>query len=356
MIIVDAHEDIAFNWLAGGRDWRHSALATRRAEAGRADKSRAGLASTGLPESLAGRVGLICATLFTAPRSRHASGLWDNLSYSDAQEAYVLASSQLDYYERLADEHGQISLVHNLPQLDAVLATWEEGVPEQERQVGLVLLMENADPIIEPEQFEEWYERGVRIVGPAWTASRYCGGTGQPGPLTDEGRALLKIMAEYGALLDLSHMAEEACREALDRYEGPIFASHSNPRRFCDTDRHLDDDMLRQLAERGGVAGVVLFNRFLSNTWSGPPRLPLDVVLQVIDHVCQLTGSAEHVGIGSDLDGGFGAESAPQGIETVADLNAIGVGLAARGYGQDDIAAILSGNMLRQLRATLPEG
>ena len=80
------------------------------------------------------------------------------------------------------------------------------------------------------------------------------------------------------------------------------------------------------------------------------------MVLQVIDHVCQLTGSAAHVGIGSDLDGGFGAESAPQGIETVADLNAIGVGLAARGYGQDDIAAILSGNMLRQLRATLPEG
>ena len=356
MIIVDAHEDIAFNWLAGGRDWRHSALATRRAEAGQEDKRRAGLASTGLPDSLAGRVGLICATLFTAPRSRHASGPWDSLSYSDAREAYALASSQLDYYERLADEHGQISLVHNLAQLDAVLATWDDGAPEQERQVGLVLLMENADPIIEPEQFEEWYERGVRIVGPAWTASRYCGGTGQPGPLTDEGRALLEIMAEYGALLDLSHMAEEACREALDRYEGPIFASHSNPRRFCDTDRHLEDDMLRQLAERGGVAGVVLFNRFLSNSWSGPPRLPLDVVLQVIDHVCQLTGSAAHVGIGSDLDGGFGAESAPLGIETVADLSAIGVGLAARGYGQDDIAAILGGNMLRQLRGTLPEG
>ena len=356
MIIVDAHEDIAFNWLAGGRDWRHSALAIRRAEAAQADKSRAGLASTGLPESLAGRVGLICATLFTAPRSRHASGPWDNLSYSDAQEACALASSQLDYYERLADEHGQISLVHNLAQLDEVLATWGEGAPEQERQVGLVLLMENADPIIEPEQFEEWHERGVRIVGPAWTASRYCGGTGQPGPLTDEGRALLEIMTDYGALLDLSHMAEEACREALDRYEGPIFASHSNPRRFCDTDRHLDDDVLRQLAERGGVAGVVLFNRFLSNTWSGPPRLPLDVVLQVIDHVCQLTGSAAHVGIGSDLDGGFGAESAPQGIETVADLNAIGAGLAVRGYGQDDIAAILGGNMLRLLRATLPEG
>ncbi|MCY4024508.1 MAG: membrane dipeptidase [Anaerolineaceae bacterium] len=355
MIIVDAHEDIAFNWMAGGRDWRRSALDIRREEAGQADKRRAGLASIGLPESLAGNVAVICATLFTAPRSRHASA-WDSLSYSDAREAYDLASSQLDYYERLADEHDQIALVTDREQLDAVLATWEDGRPESERQVGLVILMENADPIIEPEQFEEWYARGVRIVGPAWTASRYCGGTGQPGPLTDEGRELLEIMAEFSALLDLSHMAEEACREALDRYEGPVFASHSNPRRFCATDRHLEDGMIRQLAERDGVCGTVLFNRFLSNHWSGPPRLPLDVVLQVIDHVCQLTGSADHVGIGSDLDGGFGAESAPAGIDTVADIRDIGSGLAERGYQSDDISAIMNGNMLRMLRTALPEG
>lgn len=355
MIIVDAHEDIAFNWLAGGRDWRRSALETRQEEAALAEKRRAGLVSTGLPESLAGGVAVICATLFTAPRSRRATP-WDSLCYSDAQEAYALASAQLDYYERLADEHGQISLVFDEQQLDAVLATWDEGLPEAARQVGLVLLMENADPIIEPEQFEEWYERGVRIVGPAWTASRYCGGTGQPGPLTDEGRELLEIMAEYNALLDLSHMAEEACREALDRYEGPVFASHSNPRRFCATDRHLDDGLIRQLAERDGVAGAVLYNRFLSNTWSGPPRLPLDTVLQVMDHVCQLTGNARHAGIGSDLDGGFGAESAPQEIDTVADLGLIGRGLAGRGYEADDVAAIMSGNMLRMLRRALPEG
>ena len=99
-----------------------------------------------------------------------------------------------------------------------------------------------------------------------------------------------------------------------------------------------------------------MFNRFLSNHWSGPQRLPLDVVLQVIDHVCQLTGSADHVGIGSDLDGGFGAESAPAGIDTVADLGVIAGGLAERGYQTDDIAAIMSGNMLRMLKATLPEG
>ena len=75
-----------------------------------------------------------------------------------------------------------------------MLATWEEDTDIRDHQLGLVILMENADPIIEPKQFEEWYERGVRLVGPAWRASRYCGGTGQPGPLTDLGHELLEIV------------------------------------------------------------------------------------------------------------------------------------------------------------------
>src|SRR5690606_9455364 len=119
----------------------------------------------------------------------------------------------------------------------------------QHRQ-GLVLLMENADPILEPRQFEEWYERGVRIVGPAWEGTRYCGGTGQPGGLTAVGRELLEVMASFNAILDLSHMAEQSFLESLDLYEGILIASHSNPRRFRNTDRHLSDTMIRRLAER----------------------------------------------------------------------------------------------------------
>jgi membrane dipeptidase len=216
--------------------------------------------------------------------------------------------------------------------------------------------MEGADPILEPKQFEEWYERGVRIVGTSWQATRYAGGTGEPGGLTDLGRELLEIMADFNAILDLSHMAEQACMESLDRYEGIVIASHSNPRHFCNTDRHLTDEAIRRLAERDGVMGIVLYNRFLTNDWKkGDPRskVPLATVIAAIDYVCQLTGSASHVGIGTDFDGGFGVESIPEGLDTVGDLLEIGKALRAKGYAEADIEAVLGANMLRKLRQAL---
>jgi membrane dipeptidase len=354
MIVVDAHEDIAYNALAFGRDYRRGAVAIRQDEAETETPTRNGTATVGLPDALVGRVALIFATLFVAPRTR-GTAPWDILSYSDAREAYELALRQMDYYERIADEHDKINLIRTQADLTNVLATWEDDKDVKDHQIGLVVLMENADPILEPKQFEDWYERGVRIVGPAWQATRYCGGTGAPGPLTDLGRELLEILASFNVILDLSHMAEESFLEAIDRYEGVIIASHSNPRRFRSSDRHLSDDMIRRLAERDGVMGIVLYNAFLTNEWDRQKRLPFSVITDTIDYVCQLTGSAAHVGIGSDFDGGFGRESIPQGLDTVGDLMLIGDALRERGYEEEDIAAIMGGNMIRKLRQALPE-
>jgi membrane dipeptidase len=358
MIVIDAHEDIAYNALCFGRDYRHSAWETRRLESG--TELVNGRATVGLPDALLGRVALVFATLFVAPRRKNSAARpWDKMTYSDPDEAYRLAGQQLDYYNRLADETGKVRLVKTTADLDAVLGTWGEGKDLHDHQQGLVILMENADPILEPEQFAEWYERGVRLVGPAWQATRYAGGTGYPGPLTRLGYQLLDVMAGYNAILDLSHLAEKACFEALDHYPGPIIASHTNPRRFRDSDRHLPDDAIRQLAERDGVMGIVLYNAFLSDEWTATSRkteIPLSRVLDIVDYVCQLTGSAAHVGLGSDFDGGFGAESIPDGLETVTDLWHIGEALRGRGYNEEDIAAILGGNMLRKLRQSLPEG
>ncbi len=354
MLIVDAHEDIAYNAVRFGRDYRNSVARTRQLEAG--GDHPTGIATLGLPDSLLGRVALVFSTLFVAPDSA-AGMLPDSPRYKTPAEAYRLARQQLDYYQRLADETDKIRLVRTQSELDAVLKTWEPGTEMADHVQGFVLLMENADPIIEPKQFEEWYEQGVRIVGPAWAGTRYCGGTGQPGPLTGLGRELLEVMAGFNAILDLSHMAEEAYLEAVDRYEGVIIASHSNPRSFRSTDRHLSDDMIRRLAERDGVMGIVIYNNFLSNDWrKGSPRsdVPFSVVLDAIDTVCQLTGSAAHVGIGTDFDGGFGLENLPAGFDTVTDLWRIGDGLRARGYAEADIEAILGANMLRKLRQSLP--
>jgi membrane dipeptidase len=356
MIIVDAHEDIAYNALSFGRDYRKSALEIRQLEQGTDVPAKAGIATLGLPDAMLGRVALVFATLFVAPHTNKTEP-WDKFSYKDTAEAYRLAMTQMDYYQRLADSTQKINLVRTTAELDVVLATWEKDKPLVERRQGIVLLMENADPITEPRQFEEWYERGVRIVGPAWVGTRYCGGTGQPGPLTHLGHELLEVMSSFRAILDLSHMAEEAYLEAVDKYDGAIIASHSNPRSFRDSDRHLSDAMIRRLAERDGVMGIVLYNRFLSNAWSpGDPKssIPLSIALDAVDHVCQVTGSAAHVGIGSDFDGGFGTQSIPDGLDTVMDLWSIGDALRARGYSEADVEAVLSGNMLRKLRQALP--
>lgn len=355
MIIVDAHEDIAYNALCFGRDYRRSALETRRIESGTDVVQKAGIATLGLPDSMLGRVALVFSTIFVAPHTNTAEP-WDRLSYKNEQEAYRSAMEQMDYYNRLADTTDKIHLVRSGADLDSVLATWEDGKPLAGRKQGLVILMENADPIVEPRQFEEWYERGVRIVGPAWAGTRYCGGTGQPGPLTKLGHELLEVMHSFNAILDLSHMAEQAYLEAVDLYEGVIIASHSNPRNFRNSDRHLTDEMIRRLAERDGVMGIVLYNRFLSNNWSPGDRktdVTLSIVMDAIDHVCQVTGSAAHVGIGSDFDGGFGTQSIPAELDTVMDLWSFGDALRGRGYSESDVEAILSGNMLRKLRQIL---
>jgi membrane dipeptidase len=354
MIVVDAHQDIAYNAFTFGRDYRRSALKTRQME------SESGWpgATCGLPEAIAGRVAVIFATLFAAPNVPLSNWepMGNEIKYSTPQEAYKLAMQQVDYYDRLADETARIDVIRDQKELDSVLATWEEGKTIAERKQGFVILMEGADPIIEPRQFEEWYERGVRIVGPAWSRTRYCGGTGEPGGLTKLGFELLDVMASFNAILDLSHMAEEAFMEAVDRYDGILIASHSNPRRFRDSDRHLSDPMIRRLAERDGVMGIVLYNRFLSNEWSkGSPKtdVTLSTVADAIDHVCQATGSYTHVGIGTDFDGGFGYQSIPAEIDTVADTLRIADVLRERGYAAAEIEAIMGGNMLRKLRQAL---
>lgn len=355
-IIVDAHQDLAWNMRDLDRDFRLSAYAKRKAEAKASAARREGLCMTGLPESLLGRVAVIFATIFANPKGG-AYSLPSRHMYSTPAEAHQIGMSQLDYYHELADSHPNIALIRDHSDLERVLATWQPDVPFEQHQVGLAVLMEGADPIREPKAFEEWYERGVRIVGLAWSQTRYSGGTAAPGGLTKLGRELLEVMASFRAVLDVSHMAEQAFFESLDAYDGQIIASHSNPRRFRDSDRHLSDLMIRRLVERDGVIGVVPYNAFMWQPEQRPARkadAPLSRVAELIDHICQIAGSARHVGIGTDFDGGFGAEDTPDGLDTVADLLSLAPLLAARGYSETDVEAILSGNFLGVLRAALP--
>jgi membrane dipeptidase len=352
MYIVDGHEDIAFNALDLGRDVRLSASEVRCSEQGSDVPARDGICMLGLPEWLTGGVAVVFGTIFAKPAERAYP---KPHTYTTAEEAHELAQAQFDYYHRLADECEQVALIGSRTDLNEVLASQEREIP----QVGIVLLMEGADPIREPAEAEMWFERGLRLVGLSWrTGSSYAGGDASPGPLTDAGRGLLEVMAGLGMVLDVSHLAEEAFAEAVDRFAGRVVASHANPRARVPGRRQLSDRMIRRLAERDGVIGIVLYNAFLRPGWSkGDPKEAVTVadVAAAIDHVCQVVGDAVHVGLGSDFDGGFGAESAPLEIDTVADLGRVAPALGEMGYGEEEIAAVMGNNWLRLLRETLPE-
>ena len=348
LLIVDAHQDIAWNRIALNRDFWES-VAEKRAREGAIPAHGEGSALIGFPELIAGNVRVIFATIYVA-KARPDRTAWGK-TYATPQEAHDQAMEQLAYYALLAMDP-RVSLITTRGDLDRVLES-------REPKVGLVILMEGADPIVAPEQTPEWFDAGVRIVGPAWSQTRYSGGTRAPGPLTDLGRALMPQLERAGMMLDASHMAEQSLFEALDLFGGAVIASHSNCRAFInpDADRQLSDAMIRTMIARDGVIGTVLYNRFIKEGWDRSAQkdaVTLADAVRHMQHICDLAGDAHHVGIGTDFDGGFGMESAPREIDTVADLQKLGDSLSAASFCDADIANILGGNWVRLLQRALP--
>ena len=360
MIIVDAHQDLAWNMLTFGRDYTRPAAETRHIEYGSQAPIQNGDTLLGWADYQRGQVALIFATLFAAP-ARRRLGEWDTQSYRDTGEAKSRYSAQLDAYHRLADEQpDHFCLVRSQKELNIVLSAWDEPTPTG-HPIGLVPLMEGAEAIADPGEVELWWQRGVRIIGPAWTGTRFCGGTSEPGPLTREGYALLESMADYGLILDISHMDATAARQALDSYPGTLIASHANAAvllKGSDSNRFLPDDVIRGLIDRDGIIGIVPFNKFLLPGWStgdGRHLVTLDHVIAQIDYICQVAGNARHVGIGTDFDGGFGLQSVPAEIDTIADLRKLIPLLSDKGYTEADIGAILGYNWIHLLKQAIPE-
>lgn len=370
MLLVDAHEDLAWNALTFGRDYTLSAAETRRREAGGEAPTHNGDTLLGWPDYQRGRVAVIFSTLFAAP-IRRRRGAWDTQYYADTAQARTLYRTQMDFYHRLTDNHpDKFRLILTQSDLQDVLSHWKgdeqhgnsaDITPDQEHPVGLLILMEGAESISSPAELEEWWESGVRLIGPAWAGTRFCGGTREPGPLTSEGFALLDGMADLGFTLDLSHMDERATLQALEHYPGSIITSHANALSLLkgsNSNRHLSDHTICGIIEREGLIGVVPFNTFLQAGWKrGDQResVTLQHVAAQIDFICQMAGDSSHVGLGSDFDGGFGLQSTPVEIDTISDLQKLIPLLAKKGYTNTDITAILGENWIAHLQQQLPD-
>ena len=361
--IFDGHLDLAMNALAYERDQRLP-VADLRAREAVCDDGR-GVAMVSLPELRDAGVSIVVATLLARSKPwvrAERRPARDNFDWPSADMAHAVALGQLGYYE-LLHNRGDIRLIDDAAALDAHVAA--HAADPLTTPLGVIVMMEGADPITTPDEVAAWHEWGVRCVSLAhFGHSRYAAGTPprdhdtEPdAPLTGAGRDLLDHMAAAGIVLDLTHLSDRSFAEAVERFPGRVCVTHANCRALAHTPRQLTDGQLRAVLSRGGVVGVAIHNGMLRWVEGAPPprgEVSLQHVADHVERICELAGDARHVGLGTDLDGGYGRDSTPRELDTYRDLRALAPVLSSRGWSDANISALLHDNWLRFWRAALP--
>lgn len=351
MLIFDAHLDLSMNALEWNRDLTRPVEEIRRREAGKTDKPDRGRGTVSLPDMRRGGVGLCVATLI----GRYVKPGNPLPGWHSPEIAWAHTQGLLAWY-RAMEEAGEMVQIVDRAGLDRHVALWQQGEPDH-KPIGYVLSLEGADSILTPRHLERAYAQGLRAVGPAhYGPGTYAFGTHSSGGIGTRGRELLAEMQRLAMILDATHLCDQSFWEALDAFQGPVWASHSNCRALVPEERQFSDEQLRALIDRGAVIGAALDAWMLVPGWIRGKTTPeetgvtLERMLDHIDHVCQLAGNARHAAIGTDLDGGYGKEQTVLDLDTIADLARLPGMLRARGYAEDDIALIMHGNWIRFLR------
>jgi membrane dipeptidase len=352
MFVIDAHLDLSMNAMEWNRDLQKSVLEIRERESGQTDKPDRGKGVVAFPELRKGNVGLVVATQI----ARYVAPGNTLPGWHSPQQAWAHTQGQLAWY-RSMEEAGELVSITDLASLEKHLALWNNGEANDKKPIGYILSLEGADSLVTVQHLERAYAYGLRAVGPShYGPGRYAQGTNATGGLGPQGRELLKEMERLNIILDATHLCDDSFWEAMDHFHGHVWASHNNCRTLVNHNRQFDDRQIKELISRGAVIGGVMDAWMLVPDWVRGTSTPegmnctLEKVIDNLDLICQLAGNTLHVGIGSDLDGGFGKEQSPADIETIADLQKIPVLLAKRGYTTEDIANVMHNNWLRFLR------
>jgi len=364
VFVFDVHLDLSMNALEWNRDLRWSIEKIRRWELSMTDKVDRGNNTVSLPEMRRGNVGLCVATQI----GRYSPYFHRLPGWNSPEQAWAQTQGQLAWY-RTMEEAGELVQIRNLLQLDKHLELWskassDDSITHSHKKqnrlpIGYILSLEGADSIVSLKHLERSYEAGLRALGPAhYGPGRYAHGTDAEGPLSPQGKELLKEMQRLGIILDVTHLCDECFWDAMDIYDGPLWASHQNCRTLAPWNRQFSDDQIKEVINRGGVLGMAFDGIMMVPGWKhlrskpGDFQLKIERICDHIDHICQIAGNATHVGIGTDLDGGFGTEQTPMDLNSIADLQTLPGLLNKRGYTQKDIVGIMSGNFVDFLRRT----
>jgi membrane dipeptidase len=367
--LLDAHLDLSMNALEWNRDLRWSLERIRRWELPLKDRVDRGNNTVCLPEMRRGRIGLCVATQI----ARYSPYFHRLPGWSSPEQAWAQTQGQLAWY-RAMEEAGELVQVRTRAELDRHLRLWQDSPPDESAAtyaresrtkpaplpIGYVLSLEGADSIVSLGHLERSYADGLRALGPAhYGPGRYAHGTDASDPLPSAGKELLKEMQRLGIILDVTHLCDECFWDALDCYQGPLWASHQNCRALAPWNRQFADDQIKAVIERGGVLGIAFDAIMLVPGWKYLHSKPADFPVRIeracdhIDHICQIAGNARHVGLGSDLDGGYGTEQTPVDLDSIADLQKVAALLRKRGYSEDDVQGICWRNFSELLRRVL---
>jgi membrane dipeptidase len=340
------------NALEWNRDLTRPLVEINAREVGLNDKPDREKATVSLPELRKGHIGLVVATQiarYVAPDNQLPG--WHSPS-----QAWAQTQGQLAWY-RVMEDAGELVQIKASEDLEKHVSLWQEAETTASLPIGYILSLEGADSLVTVDYLEKAYESGLRALGPAhYGPGRYANGTDSSGKLGPQGHALLKEMERLNIILDATHLCDDAFWDALDRFNGHVWASHNNCRALVNHNRQYSDEQIKALIGRGAVIGAALDAWMIVPGWQRGVSTPLnmncnlDVMVDHIDHICQLAGNADHVGIGSDLDGAFGREQCPYDLESIADLSKVPALFSKRGYSAADVEKLMHGNWLRFLR------
>lgn len=354
-LIFDAHLDLSMNAMEWNRDLRLPIAELKSREQGMNDKPDRGNATVSFGELKRGNIGLVVATQI----ARYVEKGSSLPGWYSPEQAWAQTQGQLAWY-RAMEKDGHMRMIKTKTDLEEHIILWNDETNKSNKPIGFLLSLEGADSLIDLSYLEYAYEQGLRAVGPAhYGPGRYANGTDSNGRLNAKGIALLREMERLNVILDATHLNDDAFWDAMDRFNGPIWASHNNCRALVDHNRQFSDDMIKILISKKAVIGVALDAWMMVPRWvrgvSDPKTMncSLEVMANHIDHICQLAGNTNHVGVGSDLDGAFGKEQCPYDLKTIADMQLVFDILSQRGYSEDALDKIAHLNWINFLRNCL---
>ena len=354
MFIIDMHLDLSMNAMEWNRDLTRPVHEIREREKDLTDKPDRGKGVVSLPALREGNIGIVVATQigrYVAPENKLKG-------WHSPEQAWAQTQGQLAYYKAM-EEAGEMLQIKDLAGFEKHIALWNDGKPNDKKPVGYILSLEGADSMVTVDHLERAYEYGLRAVGPAhYGPGRYANGTDSSGKMNANGIELLKKMESLNIILDATHLCDDVFWQAMDNFNGHVWASHNNCRALVNHNRQFSDEQIKILIERGAIIGGAMDAWMMVPGWKRGISTPentncnLEKLIDHMDHICQLAGNTLNIAIGTDLDGAYGKEQSPYDIDTIADLQKMIPLFTKRGYSQQDIENILHGNFIRFIKKT----